>query len=84
MRSYEEQWTEEEFEKMCQAESPESPKVKEVVEMKCPTNPSSSVVATSNSIAATVNTEPIDMPPPLAPTLPSVESVSLNYYFDDN
>ncbi|OMO77362.1 hypothetical protein COLO4_25220 [Corchorus olitorius] len=29
VRSYEEQWTEEEFEKMCQVDSPESPKVKE-------------------------------------------------------
>lgn len=29
MRSYEEQWTEEEFEKICQAESPETPKPKD-------------------------------------------------------
>ncbi|KAJ4954461.1 hypothetical protein NE237_011244 [Protea cynaroides] len=29
VRSYEDQWTEEEFEKMCQADSPESPKQKE-------------------------------------------------------
>ncbi|XP_071909795.1 uncharacterized protein [Coffea arabica] len=35
VRSYEEQWTEEEFEKMCQADSPGSPQVKEeIIEKK--------------------------------------------------
>ncbi|XP_017245995.2 chromatin structure-remodeling complex protein SYD isoform X2 [Daucus carota subsp. sativus] len=37
VRSYEEQWTEDEFEKLCQAESPHSPKMKdEVKEMNLP------------------------------------------------
>lgn len=68
MRSYEEQWTEEEFEKMCQVESPESPKVKEeAVETGCPTNSSSSIAAASNIEAAAI--------PPSVPTLPSVESL---------
>ncbi|EPS74605.1 hypothetical protein M569_00150, partial [Genlisea aurea] len=44
VRSYEEQWTEEEFEKMCQAESPESPAVKqEVTGTRFPVVTSSSV-----------------------------------------
>ncbi|KAK4419537.1 Chromatin structure-remodeling complex protein SYD [Sesamum alatum] len=34
VRSYEEQWTEEEFERMCQADSPESPVIKEEVNGK--------------------------------------------------
>ncbi|CAJ1941112.1 unnamed protein product [Sphenostylis stenocarpa] len=67
VRSYEEQWTEEEFEKMCQVEAPDSPKVKEGAEMSYPTNTSSSVVSTSNS-------QPMAVPPE-APTLPSVESL---------
>ncbi|KAI4345492.1 hypothetical protein L6164_012612 [Bauhinia variegata] len=68
VRSYEEQWTEEEFEKMCQAESPDSPKVKEeVAEMNCPTH-------ASGSVATTTVTEPTAVPS-VAPTLPSVESL---------
>ncbi|XP_054807322.1 chromatin structure-remodeling complex protein SYD isoform X1 [Prosopis cineraria] len=68
VRSYEEQWTEEEFEKICQVESPGSPKVKEeVVETSGPVN-------SSNSIAATSNVEPAAIPP-VVPTLPSVESL---------
>ncbi|RZC04584.1 chromatin structure-remodeling complex protein SYD-like isoform X1 [Glycine soja] len=68
VRSYEEQWTEEEFEKMCQVENPDSPnKVKEVAEKSCPTNTSSSVVSTSNS-------QPVAVPP-VVPTLPAVESL---------
>ncbi|KAK7387852.1 hypothetical protein VNO78_22648 [Psophocarpus tetragonolobus] len=67
VRSYEEQWTEEEFEKMCQVETPDSPKVKEVAEMSNPTNTSSSVVSISNS-------QPVAVPP-VVPTLPSVESL---------
>ncbi|KAL2339088.1 hypothetical protein Fmac_013534 [Flemingia macrophylla] len=62
VRSYEEQWTEEEFEKMCQVENPDSPKVKEVAELSYPTNTSSSIVSTSS-------------PQPVVPTLPSVESL---------
>jgi len=68
VRSYEEQWTEEEFEKMCQVEAPDSPKVKEVAEMSYPTNTSSSVVSTSNP-------QPVVAVSPVAPTLPSVESL---------
>ncbi|TKY54110.1 Chromatin structure-remodeling complex protein SYD [Spatholobus suberectus] len=67
VRSYEEQWTEEEFEKMCQVETPDSPKGKEVAEMSYPTNTSSSVLSTSNL-------QPVALPP-VVPTLPSVESL---------
>ncbi|XP_027331720.1 chromatin structure-remodeling complex protein SYD [Abrus precatorius] len=67
VRSYEEQWTEEEFEKMCQVESPGSPKVKDVAEMSYPTNTSSSVVSISNSQPVVV--------PPVVPIVPSVESL---------
>ncbi|XP_028759801.1 chromatin structure-remodeling complex protein SYD isoform X2 [Neltuma alba] len=68
VRSYEEQWTEEEFEKMCQVESPGSPKVKEeVVETSGPAN-------SSNSVAATSNIEPEAIPPSV-PSLPPVEIV---------
>lgn len=45
MRSYEEQWTEEEFEKMCLVESPESPVAKEEIsEKKLPSSSSSTMV----------------------------------------
>nr|XP_025611537.1 chromatin structure-remodeling complex protein SYD isoform X5 [Arachis hypogaea] len=68
-RSYKEQWTEEEFEKMCQVESPSSLKVKEVAGISFPANVASSVVTTSNTQpTATVSAAPI-------PMLPSVESL---------
>ncbi|RYR30974.1 hypothetical protein Ahy_B01g055767 isoform A [Arachis hypogaea] len=68
-RSYKEQWTEEEFEKMCQVESPSSLKVKEVAGISSPANVASSVVTTSNTQpTATVSAAPI-------PMLPSVESL---------
>ncbi|MED6119742.1 hypothetical protein PIB30_014606 [Stylosanthes scabra] len=68
-RSYKEQWTEEEFEKMCQVESPNSLKVKEVAGISFPTNAASSVVTTSNTLpTASVSAAP-------TPTLPSVESL---------
>ncbi|MED6205469.1 hypothetical protein PIB30_018071 [Stylosanthes scabra] len=68
-RSYKEQWTEEEFEKMCQVESPNSLKIKEVAGISFPTNSASSVVITSNTLpTATVSAAP-------TPTLPSVESL---------
>ncbi|XP_037495642.1 chromatin structure-remodeling complex protein SYD [Jatropha curcas] len=61
VRSYEEQWTEEEFEKMCQVDSPESPKVKEeIAERNLPKDASSSVVAV-------VSTEVQAPLPPLPP-----------------
>ena len=70
MRSYEEQWTEEEFEKICQVDSPESPKPKEeVIETKSPTD-------AGTSMAAVVKTElpaPILLPPPP----PTVEPLPL-------
>jgi len=69
VRSYEEQWTEEEFEKMCQVEAPDSPKLKEMAEMSYPTNTSSSAVSTTS------NSQPVVAVSPVAPTLPSVESL---------
>ncbi|KAE8736015.1 P-loop containing nucleoside triphosphate hydrolases superfamily protein isoform 3 [Hibiscus syriacus] len=77
VRSYEEQWTEEEFEKMCQADSPESTELKEDgVERKPP----------KNALMGTVNsTEPHAPPPPpatapapaLLPPLPQPVRVEL-------
>ncbi|KAF7120098.1 hypothetical protein RHSIM_Rhsim13G0223800 [Rhododendron simsii] len=71
VRSYEEQWTEEEFEKLCQAESPESPKPKEeVLERNSP-------IVSSGSVLFAVKTEvpaPLPVVSPQAPTeLPPVE-----------
>ncbi|GAY36040.1 hypothetical protein CUMW_019990 [Citrus unshiu] len=61
VRSYEEQWTEEEFEKMCQAESSDSPKLKEEgLEKSLPT-------VVSSSAPAVYSTEP---PAPLLPPPP--------------
>lgn len=49
VRSYEEQWTEEEFEKMCQVDSPESPRVKEeIIERNMPKDASVPSVAINN------------------------------------
>ncbi|XP_019437490.1 PREDICTED: chromatin structure-remodeling complex protein SYD-like isoform X2 [Lupinus angustifolius] len=80
VHSYEEQWTEEEFEKMCQTEFPDSPKAKEVAEMNHPTNASSSVISASKTEPVmdhpSIITEPA-MVPPVAPILPSVESLPI-------
>jgi hypothetical protein len=66
VRSYEEQWTEEEFEKICQVDSPESPKPKEeVIESTLPTD-------AGRSMGAVVKTE-LPAPIPLPPPPPSVE-----------
>ena len=66
MRSYEEQWTEEEFEKLCQVDSPESPKLKEeMVETNLPIDSSGPVVATSNTES------PAPAPAPAAPAAPA-------------
>ncbi|KAJ7955032.1 chromatin structure-remodeling complex protein SYD-like [Quillaja saponaria] len=66
VRSYEEKWTEEEFEKMCEADSFESPKPKEeVVEMNMVTNVGDSIVDTGDTDPPTL--------PPVAPSLPPVE-----------
>ncbi|XP_024039562.1 chromatin structure-remodeling complex protein SYD isoform X2 [Citrus clementina] len=64
VRSYEEQWTEEEFEKMCQAESSDSPKLKEEgLEKSLPT-------VVSSSAPAVYSTEPpAPLPPPPPPSL---------------
>lgn len=67
MRSYEEQWTEEEFEKLCQADSPDSPtkSKEEFMESNLPKDDSGSVVAVCKT----------ELPAPLPPhlPLPSVE-----------
>ncbi|CAN6551450.1 unnamed protein product [Malus baccata var. baccata] len=67
VRSYEEQWTEEEFEKLCQAESPDSPTKpkEEVTESNMPKDDSGSVVAVCET----------ELPAPLPPHIlsPSVE-----------
>ncbi|XVE65684.1 hypothetical protein DITRI_Ditri08aG0019500 [Diplodiscus trichospermus] len=64
VRSYEEQWTEEEFEKMCQVDSPESPQLKEeAVDRNLPKDASRGTVS---------DTEPHAQapPPPLPQSLP--------------
>ncbi|XP_043720018.1 chromatin structure-remodeling complex protein SYD-like isoform X3 [Telopea speciosissima] len=66
VRSYEDQWTEEEFEKMCQADSPESPRHKEETISK------SMAMDDSASKLGMGNTDP----PPLAPP-PSTEPPQL-------
>ncbi|XP_008438779.2 chromatin structure-remodeling complex protein SYD isoform X1 [Cucumis melo] len=69
VRSYEEQWTEEEFEKMCKVDSPESPRPKDAVAGE----PSASV---SGSVEATVlkkeehASSPLPPVQPLAPVQP--------------
>ncbi|KAF9673309.1 hypothetical protein SADUNF_Sadunf10G0010700 [Salix dunnii] len=70
VRSYEEQWTEEEFEKMCQAESPDSPKVKEETgERNLPKDANGSILAIGSR-------EP-QAPPQLPPLPPPVEPLLL-------
>ncbi|XP_038721523.1 uncharacterized protein LOC120013703 isoform X1 [Tripterygium wilfordii] len=50
VRSYEEQWTEEEFEKLCQADSPGSPKLKEeVVEQTLPRDAKGSMMTVDSA-----------------------------------
>ncbi|XP_010247117.1 PREDICTED: chromatin structure-remodeling complex protein SYD isoform X2 [Nelumbo nucifera] len=62
VRSYEDQWTEEEFEKMCQVDSPESPKPKEeIIEGNVATE-------TSGSKAVVGTTEPLTSVPPPPPS----------------
>ncbi|XP_061992517.1 chromatin structure-remodeling complex protein SYD isoform X2 [Rosa rugosa] len=64
VRSYEEQWTEEEFEKLCQAESPDSPEKakEEVTESNLPKDESGSVVAVRRTELPAP--PPPDLPPP--------------------
>ncbi|XP_019163693.1 PREDICTED: chromatin structure-remodeling complex protein SYD isoform X2 [Ipomoea nil] len=55
VRSYEEQWTEEEFEKMCLAESPESPVAKdEMSEKKLPASSSSTVANAEEQVLPSI------------------------------
>ncbi|KAJ0092547.1 hypothetical protein Patl1_25557 [Pistacia atlantica] len=82
VRSYEEQWTEEEFEKLCQADSPDSPKVKEGgTEKNLPTVTSSSTVALDITEPPAVLTPPpsppAPLPPPPPPPPPSVDPPQL-------
>ncbi|XP_065863549.1 chromatin structure-remodeling complex protein SYD isoform X2 [Euphorbia lathyris] len=66
VRSYEEQWTEEEFEKLCQVEAPDSPKVKEeTTDKDLPKDASATVVASSSTEA--------QAPPTILPPLQSAE-----------
>ncbi|CAI0627013.1 unnamed protein product [Linum tenue] len=59
VRSYEEQWTEEEFEKLCQADNPDSPKPKEEqVEMNLPKDASVSVSVIASPEPTAAPTEP--------------------------
>ncbi|XVF38622.1 hypothetical protein REPUB_Repub20aG0118300 [Reevesia pubescens] len=62
VRSYEEQWTEEEFEKMCQAESPESPELKEeAMDKNLPKD------AMMGNVSSTEPHAPAAAPPPQLP-----------------
>ncbi|KAJ6897927.1 chromatin structure-remodeling complex protein SYD-like isoform X2 [Populus alba x Populus x berolinensis] len=69
VRSYEEQWTEEEFEKICQAESPDSPKVKEEKgERNLPKEASGSLLAIGCTEPQAPPQLPL-LPPPVEPLL---------------
>ncbi|CAK7332877.1 unnamed protein product [Dovyalis caffra] len=71
VRSYEEQWTEEEFEKLCQAESPDSPKVKEEIgEKNLPKDASGSLLAIGSTEPQAPPQLLQPLPPPPAPPLP--------------
>ncbi|GLT42013.1 hypothetical protein SLA2020_160370 [Shorea laevis] len=62
VRSYEEQLTEEEFEKMCQADSPESPKLKEeIIERNLPKGASIELVGSSEPLVSPVPQQPPQM-----------------------
>ncbi|XWS39076.1 hypothetical protein CRYUN_Cryun18bG0019100 [Craigia yunnanensis] len=68
VRSYEEQWTEEEFEKMCQADSPESPKLKEeAAERNLSKDASMGTVSSTEPHAPPPTPPPPPPPPPPAP-----------------
>ncbi|XP_061986239.1 chromatin structure-remodeling complex protein SYD-like isoform X2 [Populus nigra] len=74
VRSYEEQWTEEEFEKMCEAESPDSPMRKEE------TGERNLLKDASGSLLAIGSSEPqappqLPLPPPSVEPLPPPPSV---------
>nr|KJB33147.1 hypothetical protein B456_006G257000 [Gossypium raimondii] len=65
VRSYEEQWTEEQFEKMCQVDSPESPKPnEEAVERNMPKDASRGTVSNTQSPAPL---PPLPQPPAVEP-----------------
>ncbi|XP_062108563.1 chromatin structure-remodeling complex protein SYD [Humulus lupulus] len=68
VRSYEEQWTEEEFEKMCQVESPGSPSKpkEEVKETNSPTDANQTVMAVKTEVPVSPVAPPpaIGQPPP--------------------
>ncbi|KAL1154798.1 hypothetical protein V6Z11_A09G268200 [Gossypium hirsutum] len=65
VRSYEEQWTEEQFEKMCQVDSPESPKPnEEAVERNMPKDASRGTVSNTESPAPL---PPLPQPPAVEP-----------------
>ncbi|GKU85565.1 hypothetical protein SLEP1_g222 [Rubroshorea leprosula] len=65
VRSYEEQLTEEEFEKMCQADSPESPKLKEeIIERNLPKGTSIELVDSSEPLIS-----PVQQPPQMVEVL---------------
>ncbi|XP_044485654.1 chromatin structure-remodeling complex protein SYD-like isoform X2 [Mangifera indica] len=69
VRSYEEQWTEEELEKMCQADSPESPKMKGGgTEKNLPTVTSSCTIVLDSTeppaVLSPSSSPPVSLPPP--------------------
>ncbi|KAL0435435.1 UNVERIFIED_CONTAM: Chromatin structure-remodeling complex protein SYD [Sesamum radiatum] len=64
VRSYEEQWTEEEFERMCQVDSPESPVIKEEV-----TGKTLPVAANSSAVVIGEMQAPISSPLPQHPAI---------------
>ncbi|KAL3529839.1 hypothetical protein ACH5RR_009161, partial [Cinchona calisaya] len=84
VRSYEEQWTEEEFEKLCQVESPDSPQVKEeTIEKKLSTVMSESIALSGEAQAQMIQqpVNPIAQLPvnPIAqlPVNPTIEPIAV-------
>ncbi|KAJ4823533.1 hypothetical protein Tsubulata_048213, partial [Turnera subulata] len=71
VRSYEEQWTEEEFEKMCQAESPDSPKLKEeITGRNLPKDATLLESIISTTAIGSAETDASTPPPPTPPPPP--------------
>ncbi|XP_021774078.1 chromatin structure-remodeling complex protein SYD-like isoform X3 [Chenopodium quinoa] len=68
VRSYEEQWTEEEFEKICQAESPETPKLKDE---KMDVSQSSDNSQTAGKVE--LSTQTLQSPPPALISSPLIK-----------
>ncbi|XP_077236040.1 uncharacterized protein LOC143877723 [Tasmannia lanceolata] len=69
VRSYEDQWTEEEFEKLCQVDTPDSPEHKEATKDPCMTK-----FIGESKLGGTEESPPLSKEPPLPPIEPQMPS----------